>query len=219
MSQVGAGQGGREGRGHEGGGGAREVGWVWEGLGQKGGGGAREDLGGAGLGRRGRGQGGREGLGGAGPGRRGWGQGRKVSLGGAGPGRRVSLGGAGPGRKSLGGAEPGRRGRGQGEAGRVWAWTYLIVRLGVVVQRQDVLQEDVELSRHVLEQHPVVVALLDLAHLLLEEDTQEIPGQSRTLTWWEWGAVCVCGEGGQTDSTLSLIFLQGSWPTANSTSM
>lgn len=75
------------------------------------------------------------------------------------------------------------------------------------------LQEDVELSRHVLEQHPVVVALLDLAHLLLEEDTQELPGLSRALTR-EWG---VWGE--KTDSTLSLIFLQGSWPTANSTSM
>lgn len=46
--------------------------------------------------------------------------------------------------------------------------TYLIVWLGVVVQRQDVLQEDVKLGWHVLEQHAVVVALFDLAHLLLE---------------------------------------------------
>lgn len=60
-------------------------------------------------------------------------------------------------------------------------WTHLIVRFGVVVQRQDVLQEDIELSRHVLEEHPVVVALLDLAHLLLEEDTRELPGVSSAL--------------------------------------
>lgn len=43
------------------------------------------------------------------------------------------------------------------------------------------LQEDIELRRHVLEEHPVVVALLDLAHLLLEEDTRELPGLSGTL--------------------------------------
>lgn len=102
-----------------------------------------------------------------------------------------------------------------GDRGRVGGGSlcgaYLVVWFGIVVQGQDVFQEDVELGRHVFEQHPVVVALLNLTDLFLEDSLQSPTGRShntqRLLS---------------TETrrpTLSLIFLQGSCPTANSTNM
>ena len=50
---------------------------------------------------------------------------------------------------------------------------YLVIRFGVVVQGQHVVQEDVELWRHVFEQHPMVVTLFNLTHLFLENIEQQ----------------------------------------------
>lgn len=45
---------------------------------------------------------------------------------------------------------------------------HLVIRLGEVVKAGDVVQEEMELRRHVLQEHPVLILLLDHPHLLLE---------------------------------------------------
>lgn len=53
--------------------------------------------------------------------------------------------------------------------GRSLCHAYLVVRFGVVVQGQNVVQEDFEPRRHVFEQHLMVITLFDLTDLFLEK--------------------------------------------------
>lgn len=84
--------------------------------------------------------------------------------------------------KSRGGARD-VAGRGVGPQQERWCWrrpptekgvqeqaagSHLVIRLREVVEAGDVVQEEVELGGHVLQQHPVLILLLDHPYLLLE---------------------------------------------------
>lgn len=57
---------------------------------------------------------------------------------------------------------------GQQLLSRAPGWGYLVIRLGEVVKAGNVVQKEMELRGHVLQQHPVFIFLLDHPNLLLE---------------------------------------------------
>lgn len=50
---------------------------------------------------------------------------------------------------------------------------YLIIRLGVVVKAQYMVEEDMKLRRHVFQQHPMVISLFYLPNLLLRKTEEK----------------------------------------------
>ena len=52
-------------------------------------------------------------------------------------------------------------------------WWYLIIRLGVVVKAQYMVEEDMKLWRHVFQQHPMVISLFNLPNLLLRKTEEK----------------------------------------------
>lgn len=97
--------------------------------------------------------------------------------------------------------------------------TYLVVRFSEVVEVGNMFQKNTKLCRQVFEHQTMVISLLQLPHMLLEINNKHIYHLSSLTAAL---ARLFSFQGGQqllVVLTLSLIFLQGNWPTRNSTSM